>query len=103
VTPAGSLSVRLRVPLAVGRRRWRIALLLTADGRYADAAGLYTEMGSHPLAADQAAGQGRIADVTHQARAVLAFVGETGAGHHRQAEEFTNAASAQAGRKLAGT
>ena len=49
--------------------RWRDALLLTADQRYADAAQLYDEIGSHPLAADahllaarQASEQGRVAE-----------------------------------------
>ncbi len=32
--------------------RWREALLLTADARYAEAAELYTKIGSQPLAAD---------------------------------------------------
>jgi class 3 adenylate cyclase len=82
--------------------RWREALLLTAEARYADAADLYTEIGSHPLAADahllaanQATNDGRTADAAHHARAVLAFADETGAAlYQHQAAQFTKAASA---------
>jgi hypothetical protein len=82
--------------------RWRDALLLTADSRYAEAAILYTEIGSHPLAADthilaaqHAVAEGRTSDAARHANAVLAFAAETGAVlYQRQAEQFTNAASA---------
>ena len=60
--------------------RWRDALLAVADERYADAATLYEEIGSQPLAADahllaarQAADEGRTADAHQHAEAVLAL------------------------------
>ena len=82
--------------------RWRDALLLTADQHYADAALLYTEIGSQPLAADahllaadQATEEGRLADAAQHARAVLTFAEQTGATlYQRQAMRFTKAATA---------
>jgi class 3 adenylate cyclase len=82
--------------------RWRDALLLTAEQRYADAATRYTEIGSEPLAADahllaahQAADEGHTADAARHADAVLAFAGQTGAVlYQRQAAECAKAASA---------
>ena len=82
--------------------RWRDALLLTADTRYAEAADLYTEIGSQPLAADahllaaqQAANEGRTSDAARHAEAVLAFAKQTGAVlYERQAAGSTKAASA---------
>jgi tetratricopeptide (TPR) repeat protein len=74
--------------------RWRDALLLTAEGRYAEAADVYTEIGSlpfaadaHLLAADHAAQQGRHAGAAHHAAAVVAFAERTGAVlYQRQAD-----------------
>ena len=82
--------------------RWRDALLLTADQDYARAAEVYTEIGSHPLAADadllaahKARTEGRMSDAARHAEAVLTFAAETGAAlYQRQAEQLTNAASA---------
>ena len=66
--------------------RWRHALLLTADQRYGDAALLYAEIGSGPLAADahllaadRATDEGRPSEAAQHARAVLAFAEQTGA------------------------
>jgi class 3 adenylate cyclase len=88
----------LRLPEAC---RWRDALLLTAERRYADAAELYTEIGSHPYAADahllaahQAAAEGRTSEVAHHARAVQAFAAKTGATLYQQQAEQLSAASA---------
>ena len=60
--------------------------MLIADERYADAATLYEQIGSQPLAADahllaarQAANEGRTADAHRHAEAVLAFAKRTGA------------------------
>jgi class 3 adenylate cyclase len=82
--------------------RWRDALLHAADQHYTQAADVYTEISSHPLAADshllaaqKATTEGRTSDAARHANAVLAFVAETGAVlYQRQAEQFTNAASA---------
>ncbi len=66
--------------------RWRRPLLLTADMRYAEAATLYAEVGSHPLTADahllaarQAAAEGRTSDANRHADGVSEFAAETGA------------------------
>ena len=66
--------------------RWRNALLLTADQRYGDAALLYAEIGSRPLAADahllaarQASEQGRVGEAALHADVVLGFAERTGA------------------------
>jgi class 3 adenylate cyclase len=80
---------------------WRDALLLTADQSYAEAATLYTEAGSHPLAADahllaahQASRQGRHADAARHAQAVLTFAEHTGAVlYQRQAEQLIAASA----------
>ncbi len=81
--------------------RWREALLLTADTRYAEAAALYTQIGSHPLAADahllaahQASTEGRTTDATLHTQAVLAFAEQTGAVLYRRQAEQLAAASA---------
>ena len=82
--------------------RWRQALLLTADHQYANAAELYTDIGSRPLAADahllaaqQAANDGCTAEAAQHAQAVLTFAAQTGAVlYQRQAAQFTEAASA---------
>ena len=65
---------------------WRDAILLVADGRYADAAAAYERIGSHPLAADahllaarQASEQGRAAEAALHADVVLGFAVRTGA------------------------
>ena len=88
-----------RLPVA---SRWREALLLVADTRYADAALLYEAIGSAPLAADadvlaadQAHAEGRAADAAHHTERVFAFADRTGATVYRnQAERSTKAASA---------
>ena len=66
--------------------RWRHALLLTADQKYAEATALYEQIGSQPLAADahllaahQAASDGRGADAARHGEDVLAFAEQTGA------------------------
>jgi ATP/maltotriose-dependent transcriptional regulator MalT len=81
--------------------RWRDALLLTADQRYAEAADVYTAIGSRPLAADAhllAAGAGLQQDVTAESAihidAVLAFAEQTGATLYRRQAERLTAASA---------
>jgi predicted ATPase/class 3 adenylate cyclase len=79
--------------------RWRDALLLVADQQYAEAAALYTQIGSHPLATDthllaahKAASEGRAADAAHHAQAVLTFAEQTGATlYQRQAEQSLRA------------
>jgi class 3 adenylate cyclase len=81
--------------------RWRDPLLLTSERRYADAANLYTEIGSHPLAADahllaahQAAAVGRASDAARHAQAVQAFADNTGATlYRRQAEQYLAASA----------
>jgi|tagenome__1003787_1003787.scaffolds.fasta_scaffold20981600_4 class 3 adenylate cyclase len=81
--------------------RWRDALLLTADHQYAEAAALYTQIGSHPLAADihllaahKATTEGRAADSAHHAQVVLTFAQQTGATlYQRQAEQFLRASA----------
>ena len=81
--------------------RWRNALMLIADERYSDAATLYMEIGSQPLAADanllaarQAADQGRTADAHRHAEAVLDFAELTGASlYERRAEAFVKASA----------
>jgi hypothetical protein len=78
--------------------RWRDALLLTADHQYAEAADLYTQIGSQPLAADahllaatKATAEGIAA---HHAHAVLAFAEKTGATlYQRQAEQLVRASA----------
>jgi class 3 adenylate cyclase len=81
--------------------RWRDALLLTVDTRYADAALLYRDLGSQPLAADahllaarQAANQRRDAEAAHHAKAVLTFAEQTGAVLYQRQAERLIAASA---------
>jgi class 3 adenylate cyclase len=81
--------------------RWRDALLLIAEEQYADAADLYEEIGSRPLAADthllaaqNATAEGRSADAAYPAQAVLAFAEKTGATlYQRQAEQFLRASA----------
>lgn len=81
--------------------RWREALLVVADERYADAARLYTQIGSQQLAADahllaahQAADETRTADAHGLAEAVLAFAKQTGATLYQQRAELLVKASA---------
>ena len=81
--------------------RWRDALLLTADQHYAQAADVYTQIGSHPLAADahllaahQALQQGRPAEAAQHAEAVTAFAQQTGATLYWAQAEPLIAASA---------
>jgi hypothetical protein len=71
--------------------RWREPLLLTADQRYAEAAEIYEQLGSRPLAADThllaahaAAADGRTSDAVRHARAVRAFAEQTGATLYQQ-------------------
>jgi class 3 adenylate cyclase len=71
--------------------RWRDALLLTAEQHYAQAAEVYTQIGSHPLAADahllaaqKATTEGRASDAAPHANAVLAFAAKTGATLYQQ-------------------
>ena len=81
--------------------RWRAALLLAADRRYAEAATMYENIGSHPLAADmhllaarEAGEVGRGADAAHHAQAVLTFAAATGATlYQAQAEPFVRASA----------
>jgi hypothetical protein len=81
--------------------RWRDALLAIADHRYADAATLYKQIGSQPLAADahllaarHAADEGRTADAHQHAKALLAFAEQTAASlYHHRAEAFINASA----------
>jgi hypothetical protein len=89
--------------------RWQDALLLTADQRYGDAALLYAEIGSRPLAADvhllaadKAANENRLPEAARHAQAVLAFAEPTGATlYERQAERFLEAtAQGVAGRPI---
>ena len=81
--------------------RWRDALLHIAEQRYADAAELYEEIGSRPLAADahllaagQARREGRAADAQQHAEAVIDFANRTGAAAYRQRAEALIAATA---------
>jgi class 3 adenylate cyclase len=81
--------------------RWRDALMLIADERYADAATLYEEIGSQPLAADahllaarKAADQGRTAEAHRHGEAVLEFARQTGAALYQQRAEALVRASA---------
>ena len=81
--------------------RWRQALLAIADSRYADAATLYEQIGSQPLAADahllaarQAASEGRTADAHRHAEAILAFAKTTGATFYQSHAEALVKASA---------
>ena len=81
--------------------RWRDALLAIADQRYADAATLYEQIGSQPLAADahilaaaQARSQGRTADAHRHAEAVIEFAKRTGAVAYQQRAEALLAATA---------
>jgi hypothetical protein len=79
--------------------RWRDALLLTAEERYVEAALLYAEIGSRPLAADahllaahRATAEGRPSEAAQHARAVLAFAEQTGAKlYEHQAAHFLQA------------
>ena len=79
--------------------RWREPLLLTADQHYAEAAEIYEQLGSRPLAADthllaaqHAAAQSRPDEASFHANAVLQFARLTGAVlHKRQAEPLTAA------------
>ena len=79
--------------------RWRHALLLTVDQRYGDAALLYAEIGSRPLAADahllaadKAIDEGRLSEAAQHAHAVLTFAKQTGAAlYQRQAAHFLEA------------
>ncbi|MFL6048511.1 MAG: hypothetical protein ACJ738_01940 [Gaiellales bacterium] len=81
--------------------RWRAALLLAADRRYAEAATMYENIGSQPLAADmhllaarEAGEVGRGADAARHAQAVLTFAAGTGATLYRaQAEPFVRASA----------
>jgi class 3 adenylate cyclase len=81
--------------------RWREALLLIAGEDYAEAATLYEQIGSQPLAADahllaahQAAKDGRPGDAHHHASAVGAFAEKTGANlYAQQAEGFLKASA----------
>jgi class 3 adenylate cyclase len=81
--------------------RWRDALVLLADERYAEAAALYEEIGSRPLTADahllaaeQLSSQGRSADAQRHARAVLEFAEHSGAMlYARNAEQFLRASA----------
>jgi hypothetical protein len=81
--------------------RWRDAILLIADEKYAEAAVLYKQIGSHPLSADahllaaqKATAEGRATDAAHHAEAVLSFAQQTGAIlYQRQAEEFLKASA----------
>jgi class 3 adenylate cyclase len=79
---------------------WRTALHLTADHHYPEAAALYTEIGSQPLAADthllaarQACEQGRPANAAVHAEAVLTFAAQTGAVDYQRKGETLIAAS----------
>ena len=81
------------LPLA---SRWREALMQIADERYTDAAGLYEQIGSQPLAADahllataQARDHGRSGRRALQrcVEAVLRFADKTGANLYRQQAE----------------
>jgi hypothetical protein len=81
--------------------RWRDALLLTAEAKYVEAARVYENIGSHPLAADthllaaqQAAHDGHTAQAAGHAHAVLAFAQQTGATLYRHLAEQLSAASA---------
>jgi hypothetical protein len=81
--------------------RWRDALLLTADRDYARAAEAYTEIGSHPLAADthllaahHALQEGLEAQAVHHAQAVTAFAKKTDAVLYQHQAEQLIAASA---------
>jgi hypothetical protein len=79
--------------------RWRDAILLVADGSYAEAAAAYERIGSQPLAADvhllaagRARDDGRMADADRHRRAVLAFAARTGASlYERFAAQLTKA------------
>jgi class 3 adenylate cyclase len=81
--------------------RWRAALLLIADQHYAEAAALYEEIGSQPLAADahllaanQATQNGRTANAQKHANAVLAFAEKTGSTlYQERAEGFLKASA----------
>jgi hypothetical protein len=81
--------------------RWRDALLLTADEHYTDAATLYEDIGSHPLAADarllaarQAAQEGRDGDAQNHAEAVMTFADKAGATmYHQRAQGFLKASA----------
>ena len=79
-------SVRAAAMLLPEASRWRDALLAVADERYSDAAAVYEEIGSQPLAANahvlatgQAAQQGRDAEARDHAGAVIAFAEKCGA------------------------
>ena len=81
--------------------RWRDALLHTADQHYAEAADVYTQIGSHPLAADahllaaqKASTEGRTSDAARHAAFVLAFGKQTGAVLYQHEAEQLIAASA---------
>jgi hypothetical protein len=76
------------VPVA---SRWREGLMATADGRYADAAVVYEQIGSRPIAADAhllAARQSlldrRHADAVLHAHAVISFAEHAGATLYRE-------------------
>jgi class 3 adenylate cyclase len=79
--------------------RWRDGLLLTADRRYRDAALVYAEIGSSPLAADahllaasDAAAAGRPDEAARHADAVRALADQTGAALYlRQAAQVLEA------------
>jgi len=88
--------VRRAASLLPGACRWRDALFLTADRHYGDAAQLYAEIGSRPLAADarllaaaRAADENRLPDAARHAQAVGAFAAQTGATlYEREAARF---------------
>jgi class 3 adenylate cyclase len=70
--------------------RWRTALEHLAERRYADAAALYGEIGSRPLAADAhllAAEASSGEESAHHVRAVLDFAEQTGAVAYQRAAE----------------
>ena len=79
--------------------RWRGAILLVADGSYAEAAAAYERTGSQPLAADvhllavaKARAEGRESDAGRHVRAVLEFGERTGASlYERFAAELVAA------------
>ena len=102
LAPAGRHDIIRRAALLLPPAcRWRDALLLTAEAKYADAAGVYEDIGSQPLAADthllaaqQAAYDGHTAQTVEHAQAVLAFSERTGATlYQHQAEQLTTASA----------
>jgi class 3 adenylate cyclase len=87
----GDSDIRQAAVLLPNECQWRDALLLTADQRYAEAADVYEQLGSQPLAADAyllaaqaAAADGRASDAARYAQAVQAFATKTGATLYQQ-------------------